>query len=389
MGQVEDRWWSTTSGERVRRERFGRGLRWRARYRDAEGRQRSRSFARKPDAVRFLTLVQADLLRGSYIDPGRSRTPLSDYAGIWLESWSVRPTTRRTYDSHLRTWILPALGGRSLASITPTDVRVLLRQLTEHLAPSTSRHVHGLLSTILRSAVEDGYLARNPAARTGPRRTPRPLVAPLTVGQVQALIDATPERFRVVVLLGAGCGLRIGEALGLRVGEVDLEAGVLRVSAQLQALPGQPLALRPPKTYSSIRTLPLPETVAAAVAEHLRRWPPAASDAQDALLVRTVTGRPVWPRTFHSRIWRTATTGAGLPGVRFHQLRHFYASALIRAGESVKTVQAALGHASAVETLHVYVGLWPDNDKRTRAAIDGLGLARPAAAPAQDTRLIG
>jgi integrase len=97
----------------------------------------------------------------------------------------------------------------------------------------------------------------------------------------------------------------------------------------------------------------------------------------------------VWPRTFHSRIWRTATTGAGLPGVRFHQLRHFYASALIRAGESVKTVQAALGHASAVETLQIYVGLWPDNEQRTRAAIDGLGLERPAVTPARDTRLTG
>jgi integrase len=381
---VEDRWWSTVAGERVRRERFGRGLRWRARYRDAEGRQRSRSFARRPDASRFLTLVQADLLRGSYIDPGRSRTALSAYASTWLESLSVRPTTRRTYDSHLRTWILPALGGRSLASITPTDVRALVRQLTEQLAPSTARHVHGLLSTILRSAVEDGYLPRNPAARTGPRRTPRTRVAPLTVGQVQALLDATPERFRVVVLLGAGCGLRIGEALGLRVGEVDLEARVLRVSAQLQALPGQPLALRPPKSFSSIRTVPLPETVADAIAEHLRRWPPGGENDQDGLLVRSVTGRPVWPRTFHSRIWRTATTGAGLPEVRFHQLRHFYASALIRAGESVKTVQAALGHASAVETLQIYVGLWPDNDQRTRGAIDGLGLYQPAAAPARD-----
>jgi integrase len=379
MGQVEDRWWSAASGERVRRERFGRGLRWRARYRDAEGRQRSRSFARKPDAQRFLTLVQADLLRGSYIDPGRSRTALSAYAGTWLESLSVRPTTRRTYDSHLRTWVLPALGGRSLASITPTDVRALVRRLTEHLAPSTARHVHGLLSTILRSAVEDGYLARNPAARTGPRRIPRPPVRPLTVHQVQALIDATPERFRIAVLLGAGCGLRVGEALGLRIGEVDLEAGVLRVSAQLQALPGQPLALRPPKSYSSIRTVPLPATVADAITEHLCRWPPAAGDDQE-LLVRSVTGRPGWPRTFHIRTWRTATTGAGLPGVRFHQLRHFYASALIRAGESVKTVQAALGHASAVETLQIYVGLWPDNDQRTRAAIDDLGIGQRASA---------
>jgi hypothetical protein len=124
MGQVEDRWWSRMNGKRVARERCGRGLRWRARYRDAEGRQRSRSFARKPDARRFLTLVQADLLRGSYVDPGRSRTALSVYADLWLASLSVRPSTRRTYDSHLRTWILPALGSRTLArSPRPTCAR--------------------------------------------------------------------------------------------------------------------------------------------------------------------------------------------------------------------------------------------------------------------------
>jgi integrase len=362
-------------GGRVPRERAGRGLRWRARYRDAEGRQRSRSFARKPDAVRFLTLVQADLLRGTYIDPGRSRTALSTYAGLWLGSLSVRPSTRRTYDSHLRTWILPALGARTLASITPTDVRGLVRHLGEGLAPSTAHHVHGLLSSILRSAVEDGYLARNPAARTGPARARRMVVRPLTVEQVQALIDATPERFRVAVLLGAGCGLRIGEVLGLSVASIDLALGQVSVSRQLQAQPGQGLALRPPKSHSSVRTVPLPDTVATAVVEHLTRRP--AAGKQD-LLLRTVTGRPVWPRTFHGRIWRAATDTAGLPGVRFHQLRHFYASALIRAGESVKTVQAALGHASAVETLQIYVGLWPDNDQRTRAAIDQLQLGHPA-----------
>jgi integrase len=375
MGQVEDRWWTRVQGERVARERCGRGLRWRARYRDAEGRQRSRSFARKPDAHRFLTLVQADLLRGSYVDPGRSRTALSVYADLWLGSLSVRPSTRRTYDSHLRTWILPALGARTLASLTPTDIRALVRQLTEQLAPSTAHHVHGLLSSILRAAVDDGYLAKSPAARTAPRRGPRAQVRPLSVEQVQALLDAIPERFRVAVLLGAGCGLRIGEVLGLPISAVKLTERELVVSQQLQAMPGQPLTLRPPKSHSSARTVPLPDVVAAAIGEHLRRWPPARGE-QD-LLVRTVTGQPVWPRTFHSRIWRTATTNAGLPGVRFHQLRHFYASALIRAGESVKTVQVALGHASAVETLQIYVGLWPDNDQGTRAAIDDLNLNGP------------
>lgn len=207
---------------------------------------------------------------------------------------------------------MPALGARTLASITPTDVRALVRQLGERLAPPTAHHVHALLSSILRSAVEDGYLPRNAAARTGPARPRRTQVRPLTVGQVQALIDGTPERFRVAVLLGAGCGLRTGEVLGLAVVSVDLASRQVTISRQLQALPGQGLALRPPKSHSSIRTVLLPETVATAIDEHLTRWPPVVGE-QD-LLVQTVTGRPVWPRTFHSRIWRGAISAAGLPG---------------------------------------------------------------------------
>jgi hypothetical protein len=161
MGTVEDRWWRTVLGERRPRERCGRGLRWRARYRHAEGRQRSRSFARKPEAVRFLTLVQADLLRGSHIDPGRLRTPLSAYAGKWLGSLSVRPSTRRTCDSHLRTWILPALGGRADARVDHPDgradaVAAADRQSGRH---PQAHYVHGLLSSILRAAVEDGLQA--------------------------------------------------------------------------------------------------------------------------------------------------------------------------------------------------------------------------------------
>lgn len=300
MGQVEDRWWSTAGGVRVARDRCGRGLRWRARYRDGEGRQRSRSFALKAEAVRFLALVQADLLRGSYLDPGRSRTALSVYARQWLESLSVRPTTRLAYASHLRTWILPALGARPMISITPTDVRLLVRQLREQLAPSTALHVHGLLSSILRAAVEDGYLIRNPAARTAPPRPRRPALRPLTVEQVQALLDAVPDRYRVAVLLGAGCGLRIGEVLGLTVDAIDLDGRELTVAWQLQALPGQRPTLRPPKSDSSIRTVPLPDTVTAAIQDHLHRWPITGGGPGPALLIRTVTGRPVWRRSFHS-----------------------------------------------------------------------------------------
>lgn len=171
--------------------------------------------------------------------------------------------------------------------------------------------------------------------------------------QVQALIDAMPDRYRLAALLGAGCGLRVGEVLGLRIRSVRIDEGELAVVEQLQLLPGTPPVLRPPKTASSIRVVPLPKIVADATVVHLTRWP---GDDED-LLLRSRTGTYTWPNTFNDSIWRAAAKRAGQPDARFHELRHFYASALIRAGESVKTVQAALGHASAVETLETYAGL--------------------------------
>lgn len=371
MAHVEDRWEKVVSGQRVRTSRYGAGKRWRARYVDGDGRERSQTFVRKGDAERFLVAVEADLLRGTYVDPQRAKLTVGAYAGRWLVAQPLRPSSRRTYEIYLRTRIVPALGQRALGSITPTDVRGLVRALQQDLAPITVHHVHGLLATILRAAMEDGYLSRNPCARTAPGKGTKVRIKPLSVGQVQSLVDALPERYRVAAMLGAGCGLRIGETLGLRIGSVDFAAAEIAVVEQLQLLPGAPPTLVAPKTASSIRVIPLPASVAAALREHLDRRPGSDRD----LVLRSGTGGPIWPNTFHAHIWRPAAVRAGLGKARFHELRHFYATALIRAGESVKTVQAALGHASAVETLETYTGLWPDAEQRTRAAVDGLGLS--------------
>lgn len=374
MAHVEDRWEKQTDGVRVRTTRYGKGRRWRARYTDADGRERSQTFARKGDAEKFLVTVTADVLRGSYVDPQRSRLPLRAYTERWLAAQTLAPSSRRTYEIYLRTRIHPALGDRALGSLTPTDIRSFLRGLHEDLSRLTVHHVHGLLSTILRAAVEDGYLTKNPCARTAPGKGRRVTIKPRTLEQVQALIDAMPDHHRVAAVLGAGCGLRVGEVLGLRIASIRIEEGELAVVEQLQLLPGSPPVLRPPKTASSIRAVPLPQLVADAVVLHLERWP----GQEDDLLLRSRTGGCVWPNSFNDSVWRPAARRAGQPDARFHDLRHFYASALIAAGESVKTVQAALGHASAVETLETYAGLWPDSEARTRAAVDDLGLRSAA-----------
>ncbi len=129
--------------------------------------------------------------------------------------------------------------------------------------------------------------------------------------------------------------------------------------------------------------MPLPGSVAVGIRQHFASCPVLVTTGLDGLLIRNSRGGPVWPRTFDARIRRQAPEAAALPGVRFHDLRCFHASALIAAGESVTTVRAALGHASAVETLDVYAGLWPDRDPALRAAIDHLLTreAEPAAWP--------
>lgn len=115
---------------------------------------------------------------------------------------------------------------------------------------------------------------------------------------MQVLIDAMPDRYRLAAILGAGCGLRVGEVLGLRIRSVRIDEGELAVVEQLQLLPGSPPVLRPPKTASSIRIVALPQLVADAVVLHLQRW---ADDNED-LLLRSRTGSYIWPNTFNDTI---------------------------------------------------------------------------------------
>ena len=114
-----------------------------------------------------------------------------------------------------------------------------------------------------------------------------------------------------------------------------------------------------------MRTIPVPQLVIDALADHLARYP-----TTDGLVFRNSKGKP-WGRRVFLEAFATIVRRARVPhGGTFHDLRHYYASLLIRHGDSVKTVQARLGHASAVETLNTYAHLWPDSDDRTREAVE-------------------
>ncbi len=226
--------------------------------------------------------------------------------------------------------------------------------------------VHRILAGIFKAAVRDRRIVASPCEGTRLPKVHRQRIEPMALEAVEALTEAIPERYRALVTLAAGTGLRQGEIFGLTVDRIDFLRRQLTVDRQLVTMPDRAPYLAPPKTQASVRVVPLPQVVVDAVAAHLATWP------TDQFVFSTELGDPIRRTAFSERIWRPALKRAGLSGVTMHGLRHFYASLLIRHGESVKTVQARLGHASAAETLDTYSHLWPDSDDRTRAAVDSL-----------------
>jgi integrase len=255
-----------------------------------------------------------------------------------------------------------------LSAIKPSDVQAWVKRLSERLAPRSVILAHGVVAGVFKAATRDRLIASNPCDGTRLPKVPRQQIEPLPTDTVWALVEAVPPRYRGLVILAAGTGMRQGEALGLTVDRIDFLRRVVRVDQQLLSVPGRESFLAPPKTAASVRTIPLPQVVIDALAAHLAAYPPSPA----GLVFTTGTGAPVRRSSFGDA-WRAAVKAAGAPpGTGIHQLRHYYASLLIRHGESVKVVQARLGHASASQTLDTYSHLWPDSDDRTRTAVDSV-----------------
>ena len=345
---------------------------WRARYRTPEGGSRCATFARKSDAERFLTSVEHSKNSGAYVDRSAGRVTFAAYADRWRAMQVHRPTTAAQVEGNLRLHVLPVIGDRPLASVRPSEVQSMVKALSTTLAPGTVEVVYRYLVAIFRSAVADRLIATSPCTGVKLPKVEPTQVVPPTVEVVEAVAEALPGRYSALVFLASGTGLRQGECFGLTLDRVDFLRRQVKVDRQMVLLPGSGPALGPPKTDASYRTVPLPDVVLEVLAAHLAEYPAG----EEGLVFTNDRGEPI-RRTRFSDVWRPAVAEAGAVGLHFHDLRHFYASLLIRHGESVKVVQARLGHASAAETLDTYSHLWPDSEDRTRAAIDAvLGSSR-------------
>ena len=327
---------------------------WRARYRDLEGREHARHFARRVDGQKWLDERTAALIAGTHVDPKTARTTVADWCSTWLDGYGTRrPSTVRQARVHVAQ-IVAEFGALPLSALRPSQVRAWCAKLGEQgYAVSTVYALHARLSQIMSDAVHDGIVARSPCSRrtSPPRAKQRPYVA--TIEQVWALHDAMPEELRAAVLLAAFAGLRVAEACGLRVADVDLMRATITPAVQYRA--------EPLKTEISRTPIPISRTMANLLAAHIGR-------VRSEHVLTGEAGECGWqlgPWVLE-RVFRVAKGKVdGLPDdFRYHDLRHFDASLLIASGANVKVVQARLRHASATTTLDTYSHLWPTQTSR-------------------------
>ena len=345
----------------------GRGLRYRARWRDPDGSEKSKTFDRKSDADRFASKVEHDVNVGGYIDPHAGRVTVREYGQQWrVSQLQHAASTARDVEGALRVHLYPALGDRPIGSVRPSDVQGWVAGLTKTLGPATVTKTYSFLATMMKAAVRDGLIAKTPCVDIHLPKIAKKRVVPLTIEQVAKLLEAVPEQYRPLIHFFAGTGARAREAFGVTIDRVDFLRRQVTIDRQLATRNGE-AAWKAPKTASSVRTVPLDDGVLEALSRHL-----AANPRTGGLIFTTPDGKALDVTRAYGGgpkvgWFRKAARMAGLSDeITLHDLRHFYASLLIRNGANVKLLQARLGHKSATETLDTYGHLWPDADEQTR-----------------------
>lgn len=370
---------------------------WRANYRDPEQKTVSKTFAKKGDAERWLRTYEGKIDGDEYVDPRAGRTPMSECWTAFMEGSDLRPSTRAVYEIHWRLHIAPTFGRRAVGSIRPADVRAWRTELQGNgVGASTVKAATKLLKAIFTRAIDDELIARSPARGIkNPSTDPPGGLRVLEAAEVARLVDAHPERYQALVLLLAYRGLRIGEAAGLRVGDLDLLRGRLTISRTVTEVGGQ-LIEGPPKTDSGRRTITLPAFVRDALAEHLARF----SDPSDptARVFVGPNGADLRANNFRKRIFYLSVEAAGLgrfatddvgrqrwDGPSPHDLRDTAATLAFSHGATIKEVSGMLGHSNASVTLNRYTGVLASMEARTDARLDA-AFRELAADPAASVR---
>ncbi|WP_241471651.1 tyrosine-type recombinase/integrase [Mycolicibacterium neoaurum] len=373
--------------------------RFRAMYFGPDGRRYKgdRTFLTEKDARGWLSLRQAEIIEKSWKPPGvrvaQASLTLETYADQWLPKRKVRgqllkTRTREHYRKLLDKHILPTLGDRPIGSITRDDVEEWYDNQLDASTPTLRAHCYGLLSTIMRSAVAEGKATISPCVLRGAgstRRVHKP--KPATLGELEIITKAMPERFQAMILLAAWAALRFGEITQLRrssitiveptdeeirdaqargleepvpYGIVHVEEGVVRTEGGFEE--------GTPKSEAGIRDVELPPHLLRAIKEHLENF---TGPGDGALLFPAASGDKHLAAASLYRHYYRARAAANRKDLRFHDLRHSGAVLAAATGATLAELMARLGHstpAAAMRYQHAAQG----RDRQIAKLLSGL-----------------
>lgn len=331
----------------------GVGKRWRARYVNSAGQERTKVFATKPEAQRFLDGMTTSMETGTYVDPGRSKTTVGAIAETWIETPSWAESTRARSRSILDAHVLPRWGSVRLADVHHEDVQEWINGLGKAgMAGGTVRKVHGVLNGVLKAAIKGKRLAVNPSAEVDLPRQDLKRRRYLSGVEVEALVHAAGGRGPIVLVL-AFCGLRFGELAALKAGAVDQVRRRLRIEESVTEVNGA-LVWSEPKDHQR-RTVPWPKFLDAEISAAMK------GKAPGDLLFPSPGGGALRVRNMRRDWFDAAAKGAGVGGLTPHELRHTAASLAVSAGASVLALQRMLGHDKPSTTLDVYSDLFDED----------------------------
>lgn len=352
-----------------------------------DGRRRQKTkivHGTKKEAQKALREIHQQIDNGCYVEP--DRISLADYLDRWLKEY-VQPNlsakTAQEYAQKIRSYVVPNLGATRLVDLKPLHLQSFYNRMLESggakgtgLSARSVLHIHRVLHKALGQAVKWQMLLRNPTDAAEAPKCRQLEMRVLDPAAVPRLLEATADTsFHMPVLLSLSTGMRRGEVLALRWADVDLDTGVASICRSAEQTKAG-VHMKETKTAKSRRAVTLPASVIVALREHRGRQAQnkllLGDGYQDHDLVCSYPdGRPIDPR-YISSSFPSLLRRAGLPHIRFHDLRHTHATLLLAQGVHPKIVSERLGHSTIGITLDTYSHVLPTMQEEAARKIDSV-----------------
>lgn len=338
------------------------------------GKQRTRSFPTRREALRWVERTRAEVEAGT---AGDERLTLGAYLDRWLERkrGTVEASTHVYYSELAAVHLRPALGGIPLARLSPGDVSDMTRRVVRSgRSAATAKRCQTLLHGVLKQAMREGLVARNVAELAPAPKERRRELHPFDVEESRRFVEGIKgDPLEGLYLLALTTGAREGELFAARWGDLDLGRRVWTLQRKVRRVRGLGKVEGPPKTRSGRRRVVLMPTVVDVLLRGDDRRP-------DRLLFPNARGTAMESQNFLRRRWYPLLDRLGLRRIRFHDLRHGTATLLLALGIHPSIVQRILGHADVTTTLRVYSHVLPGLDADAMAQLEAL-LTRATGGP--------